>query len=41
MVRNKITSWAENKNGVDNVLVEHVIDFENSWDSLKLKSNTL
>jgi hypothetical protein len=34
MVRNKITSWAENKGGVDNVLVEHVIDFENSWDKL-------
>lgn len=34
MVRNKITSWAENKGGVDNVLVEHVIDFENSWNKL-------
>jgi hypothetical protein len=27
----------ENKNGVDNVLVEHVVDFENSWDKLNLK----
>jgi len=34
MIRNKITSWAENKGGVDNVLVEHVIDFENSWNKL-------
>jgi hypothetical protein len=30
MARNKMTSWVENKNGVDNVLVEHVVDFENS-----------
>ncbi len=34
MARNNMTSWAENKGGVDNVLVEHVIDFENSWEKL-------
>lgn len=34
MARNKMTNWAENKGGVDNVLVEHVIDFENSWNKL-------
>ena len=34
MARNNMTNWAENKNGVDNVLVEHVVDFENSWDKL-------
>jgi hypothetical protein len=34
MVRNKMTNWVENKNGVDNVLVEHVVDFENSWNKL-------
>jgi hypothetical protein len=37
MARNKMTNWVENKNGVDNVLVEHVVDFENSWDKLNLK----
>ena len=29
-----MTNWVENKNGVDNVLVEHVVNFENSWDKL-------
>jgi len=37
MARNKMTNWVENKGGVDNVLVEHVVGFENSWDSLIIK----
>ena len=36
MARNKMTNWNEVKNGVDNVLLNHILDFENNWEKLIL-----
>ena len=35
MQRNGMNSWAQNQGGVDNVLLKHIIVFENQWDKIK------
>lgn len=35
MQRNRMNSWLQNSGGVDNVLLKHVIGFENQWDKIK------
>lgn len=35
MQRNGMNSWLQNSGGVDNVLLKHVIGFENQWDKIK------
>ena len=35
MQRNGMNSWIQNPGGVDNVLLKHVIEFENQWDKIK------
>jgi cytolysin (calcineurin-like family phosphatase) len=35
MQRNGMNSWAQNQGGVDNVLLKHIVQFENQWDKIK------
>jgi hypothetical protein len=35
MQRNGMSSWAQNQGGVDNVLLKHIVQFENQWDKIK------
>lgn len=35
MQRNGKNTWEPNPGGVDNVLLKHVIEFENQWDKIK------
>ena len=35
MQRNGMNSWAQNQGGVDNVLLKHIMVFENQWDKIR------